>query len=76
MTKGRYHQHRRTGAATLSITLGTSKLNINEVDLQLLLSLDANEKGRATSGSNDFVGEVDGLEDEGEGTLLRDAIRG
>ena len=51
-------------------------LDINEVDLQLLLSLDANEKRRATSGGNDFVGEVDGLEDEGEGTLLRDAIRG
>ena len=47
----------------------TSKLNINKVNLQLLVGLYSNEKGRTTTGGDDFIGIVARPEDEGKRTL-------
>lgn len=45
------------------------KLDINEIHLQLLVGLHSDQEGRTTSGSDDFIGIVDRLEDECEGPL-------
>jgi len=51
-------------------------LDINKVDLHLLGRLDTNDEGRTLTGSNDFMGVVDRLEEETEGTveLLDDSL--
>ena len=59
----------RTGAAALGIALGASKLDIDEVNLELLFGLDANQKGRTTTRGDDLVGVVRRLEHKCEGTL-------
>lgn len=50
--------------------LGRRDLDINEVDLELLLGLDADQERRTTSSCDDLIGIVNGLEDEREGTFL------
>jgi hypothetical protein len=45
---------------------GISKLNIHEVNLELLGGLDTNQKRRTTTSGNNFVREVSALEDEGK----------
>jgi len=47
----------------------TSKLNINEVNLELLIGLYSNEKWRSTTSGDDLIGIVARPEDKGEGTL-------
>lgn len=55
----------------LFIIPNAGEFDINKVNLELLLSLDPNEQRRTTASSDNFVGEVDGLEDKGEGALLK-----
>jgi hypothetical protein len=52
------------------VRLGGSDLDINKVDLELLVGLHTDEERRSSSGKDDLVGEVLGLEDEGERSLL------
>jgi hypothetical protein len=61
----------RGGLAIKSIVgvSGTGKLDVNEVNLELLLRLDTDEDGGTTTSDNDLVRVVDRLEDEGEGSL-------
>jgi hypothetical protein len=47
----------------------TSKLNINKVNLQLLVGLYSNKKGRTTTSGDDLIGIVARPEDEGKRTL-------
>jgi hypothetical protein len=46
-----------------------SKLDINEVNLELLVRLNTNKERRTTARSDGFIGEMLGLEDERKGTL-------
>ena len=55
-----------TGLDSLSIGIGTSKLDIHEIDLEFLVGLDTNQERRTTASSDNFIWEVDGLEDKGE----------
>lgn len=55
-----------TSLDRLGIGIGTSKLDIHKIDLEFLVGLDTNEQRRTTASGDDFIGEVDGLEDEGE----------
>lgn len=45
-------------------------LDIDKVDLEFLFGLDADEKGRSTSGGDDLVREVGRLEDKGKRSFL------
>jgi hypothetical protein len=47
-----------------------SELNVDKVNLKLLGGLDTNEKGGSAAGGDNLVGEVNTLEDHGEGALL------
>ena len=55
-----------TSIKTLTIAFRVGELDIDKVNLQLLLSLDTDQKGRTTTSSDNFVGVVRGLEDEGK----------
>jgi hypothetical protein len=50
--------------------LGGREFDIDEIDLELLFSLDANEERRTATSSDDFVGVVGALEDECERALI------
>ena len=45
------------------------KLDIDEIDLQLLFGLDTDEKGGTTTGGDDLIREMNGFEDECKGAL-------
>lgn len=60
---------RLTGIQALLLALGAGKLDIDEINLELLLGLDTDQERRTTAGSNNLIGVVGGLEDEGERTL-------
>jgi hypothetical protein len=55
---------------TLLRVLGSGKFDINEVDLELPVSLDTDQERRSSSSGNDLVREVLRLEDESEGPFL------
>jgi hypothetical protein len=55
---------------TLLRVLGSGKLDIDEVDLELPVSLDTDQERRSSSSGNDLVREVLRLEDESEGPFL------
>ncbi|KAI3475145.1 hypothetical protein L1887_63506 [Cichorium endivia] len=57
------------GVAETALLDGTAELDVDKVDLELLLGLDADQEGRAASCDDDLAGEVYGLEDKGEGAL-------
>lgn len=61
----------RGGADFGDLGVGGGELDVDEIDLELLLGLDSDKNGGSTAGDDDLVGEVDRLEDEGEGSLLR-----
>lgn len=60
----------KTQTLTIVALRGISKFDVNEVHLELLCSLDTNEKRRTTAGSNDFVGVVRALENECKASFL------
>jgi hypothetical protein len=60
-------KNKRTLAA-VGVVLA-SKLNIDKVNLQLLICLDSNEKGRSTTSGDDLIRVVARPEDEGKRTL-------
>lgn len=51
---------------------GTREFDVYEVDLKLLLCLDSDEHGGSSSGDDNFVRVVGGLEDEGERSFLQE----
>lgn len=59
-----------TRVECLVVILNARELDVNEVDLQLLLGLDANQERRTATSGDDFVGEVNRFEDESERALL------
>ena len=58
-----------TGLDDLLISLLACKLNIDKINLEFLICLDANQERGTAAGGNDLVGIVLRLEDESEGTL-------
>ena len=60
---------RLTGIQALLLALGAGKLDIDEINLELLLGLDTDQERRTTTGGDNFVRIVGGLEDECEGAL-------
>lgn len=58
-----------TSVHCLGIGIRTGKLDVHEINLELLVCLDTNQKWRTTASGDDFVGEMDRLEDKGERTL-------
>jgi len=58
-----------TGIGNLLISLLASEFNINKIDLELLVSLHADQEGRTAAGGYDFIGIVLRLEDKCERTL-------
>ena len=60
---------RRTSVVALGLGFGTSKLDIDEVNLELLLGIDTNQERTTTAGGDNFVRIVGGLEDECERAL-------
>lgn len=62
--------------AETSLVNGATELDVDEVNLELLLGLDTDQKRRTTSSNDNLAREVDRLEDEREGPLelLDDAL--
>lgn len=63
MGRRRSVAYRRTGF-DLRVVVLSSKFDVHEVDLQLLVRLDTNQQGRSTTSGDDLIGVVDRLEDE------------
>jgi hypothetical protein len=59
----------RTSFRSLVVIILASKLNIDEINLQLLVGLDANQERRTTASRDNLVREVRGLENKSERTL-------
>ena len=59
----------RQKRASVGLSVGLNKLNVNKVNLEFLLSLDTNEQGGTLAGSNKLVRVVNRLDNEAIGTL-------
>lgn len=55
----------------LVVFIGTAELDIDKVDLELLVGLDADQDGRTAASDYDLIGVVDRFEDECERALLQ-----
>ena len=72
---GRDGKGRRTGKSKRGhefpgpLRLGIMELDIDEIDFEFLLGLDANQEWRSATGGDGFVREVNGFENKGEGAL-------
>lgn len=67
---------KETSIAETRLFNSTTELDVNKVDLELLLGLDTDQKGRTSTSNDNLSGKVNRLENKGESTLelLDDAL--